>query len=119
MTPQAPERGAVGLLVVVAVMVVLSAGLGVLSAVTDLAVAAARARTAADAAALAGAAALIPGAGGDACPAAAALGGGNGARLTACRAAPAGVEVMVEARPRMTWLPSLPARAVAEVRPRR
>jgi hypothetical protein len=83
---RAGERGAIGLLVLLAMLVFSAAALVVLVAVTDVAVTVARARTAADAAALAAvAAAPLLGGDGDTCRAAAEAAAANGARLLACR----------------------------------
>jgi hypothetical protein len=119
------ETGGVGLLLVLGSVVLLAAGLTVLSAVTDLGIAAARARTAADAAALAAA-----GADADPCAAAREVALANTAVLRACRhdrhrvvdgiPYPA-VEVEVEASPSGVLTRSIagavPARAAAALLP--
>lgn len=85
------EQGGVALLAVLGGLVVVAACLIVLSTVTELGVAAARARTAADAAALAGAgAAPLLGGEGDTCDQARRVAEANGARVVRCREAATG-----------------------------
>jgi len=121
------DVGGIALVVLSAALVLLAAGSLLLSVVTDLGVAAARARTAADAAALAAAgAARFEGAGPDPCHAAREVAEANGAVLRACDADkhqpvngalyPA-VEVEVEVRPSSSLIWPVPARAAAALRP--
>lgn len=121
------EAGSVSLLVLAGGFVLLATTLVVLSAVTDVAVAAARARTAADAAALAAVAAGPPI--GDPCDAAREVAQENGAALLRCDPdrvpvddpLGAGVEVEVEVEPGTALASSLtgplPARAAAALAP--
>ena len=119
-----PEHGAVGLFVLFAGLMLSGLLCTLILAVTDVSIAAARARTAADAAALA-AAAASPLVGGDDQPAAAAaaLAAANGARLDGVGLAGWPVEVHVEviAEPSTPLLAELGgavrASATAEVRP--
>jgi len=125
------EHGSVALLVLAGGVVLLSTGLLVLSVVTDVGVAAARARTAADAAALAavGTAPLLGG-NGDACAAARRTAEANGAEVLRCMLGEAttggspqpAAQVEVEVPPAGSLaravVPAVPARAAAALRPR-
>lgn len=125
------EHGGAALLAVLGTFILLSAGLLVLSAVTDLGIAAARARTAADAAALAGAGASpLIGGDGDTCDDARRGAEANDGRLLRCRSAAtvaagasagSAVEVEVAVEPRNALVRRLVgdvrARAAAGLRP--
>jgi hypothetical protein len=122
----ADDNGGIGLLLVMGSFIVLAAGLVLIATVTDLGIAAARARTAADAAALA----AMSTTGEDACTAARAAAEANGALLRRCdtdrhhlvdaTAYPA-VEVEVDVHPANALTRSLagpvPARAAAALHP--
>jgi len=117
---------------VLGTFILLCVGLAVLSAVTDLGIAAARARTAADAAALAGAGASpLVGGDGDTCDHARRGAEANDGRLLRCRPAAtvaagasvgSGIEVEVAVVPRNPLVRRLVgdvrARAAAGLRPR-
>jgi len=124
----AGESGGVALLTLCGGLVLLTAGLLVLSAVTDVSVASARARTAADAAALAAVSATPltgdTGAAGGGCDLARDLAEANGASLATCSVPVAGaVSVEVAVRPRNPLVRRLvgdpPARAAAVLEPPR
>lgn len=112
--PPRAEAGGIALLTVCGGLVLLLVGALVLSAATEVGLAAARARTAADAAALAGATA--------GCTAAGELAEANGAHLTTCRVPAAGSAVVeVAAVPPSAHVRrlvgELPARAAAILEP--
>lgn len=129
--PRAQESGGVAVFLVTATFALLGVGLVVLSAVTDLGIAAARARTAADAAALAGAgASSLIGGDGAMCDHARRAAKANDGRLLRCRPAAtaaagasggSAVEVEVAVGPRIplvrTLVGDVRARAAAGLRP--
>lgn len=116
------EDGGVALLTLCGGVVLLMAGLLVLSALADVGVAAARARTAADAAALAAVSGPLPTTGTAGCDLARQLAEVNGASLATCSQPAAGavlVEVGVSPRNPLVrrLVGDLPARAAAVLEP--